>query len=447
MSDQERVIPEEEIIPDGEEMDSSDDEIIEEEEEEEARVYLPGKAEPGENDHLVYDKTAYEMYHATKDVGAPCLSFDFVTDPKASAKGDGKYPASIQLVGGSQNHVIAMKCSNLHKRDTSNDDAEKDSDDEDESDEEELDEAKRPLFESCLRQHRGGVNRIRYTSCQDRRLAATWSENGSVHIYDVKPQMAALKSASAQQKYKKDKEARQAPPMFTFSGSMGEGFAMDWSNLKQGELLTGDCKNNIFHFKPVEGGLWSVNQKPFSGHTGSVEDVKWFPNQASVFASCSVDRSIRVWDMRKGKAKAAKVIAEAHTSDVNVIDWSVSQTTAFILSGGDDGVIKVWDQRNVTKPLASFKHHTAPITSVEWCPHDAGVFAASGADNQLTLWDLGAEKDDDESDAELKEVPSQLLFIHQGQQDIKELHWHKQYKGLLVSTAADGFNVFKTISV
>ena len=109
------------------------------------------------------------------------------------------------------------------------------------------------------------------------------------------------------------------------------------------------------------------------------------------------------------------------------------------------------------KPVGVLKHHSKPITSIEWNRNDSTVFAASGEDDLLTIWDLAVEKDDEAismeseetntNDINVDELPPQLLFVHQGQKEMKELHWHVQIPGLIISTAHSGFNVFKTISV
>lgn len=164
-----------------------------------------------------------------------------------------------------------------------------------------------------------------------------------------------------------------------------------------------------------------------------------------------MQKSIRIWDTRAAPNKACMLTTEnAHESDVNVINWN--NTEPFIASGGDDGVLKIWDLRlfQTKSPIATFKHHTDHITTVEWNPCESTVLASGGDDDQIALWDLSVERDDgDESqnDKQLKDLPPQLLFIHQGQKEIKELHWHPQMSGVLLSTAHSGFNIFKTISV
>ena len=74
----------------------------------------------------------------------------------------------------------------------------------------------------------------------------------------------------------------------------------------------------------------------------------------------------------------------------------------------------------------------APITSVEWCPTEASMLATTGADGQLCVWDLALERDPEEEldlsaagNAEApQDLPPQLLFVHGGQSDMKEVRRH-----------------------
>lgn len=153
------------------------------------------------------------------------------------------------------------------------------------------------------------------------------------------------------------------------------------------------------------------------------------------------------------------ITVNAHEADVNVISWNCS-TTYMMASGGDDGSLKVWDLRQLSSgeapaPVASFSYHRGAITSVEWCPYEASMLSTTSSDDTLGVWDLALERDPEEEAALApdtnvaapEDLPAQLLFLHAGQRDVKESHWHPQIPGLIISTAADGFNVFKPANV
>lgn len=102
--------------------------------------------------------------------------------------------------------------------------------------------------------------------------------------------------------------------------------------------------------------------------------------------------------------------------------------------------------------MATFKQHRGPITSVQWHPGESGVLAAAGEDDLVTQWDLGVERDPEAGEGSgegegLRALPPQLLFLHQGEREVKELHWHPQCPGLLLCTGRDGIAAFRTISV
>jgi ribosome assembly protein RRB1 len=227
-------------------------------------------------------------------------------------------------------------------------------------------------------------------------------------------------------------------PAFTFKGHLDEGFSMDWSLTCPGRLLSGDCRKNIHLWEPLEAS-WNVDRTAFKGHEGSVEDLQWSPTERDVFASCSSDKSIRIWDSR---TKAGNILAalNAHDSDVNVISWN-RVAAHLLVSGSDDCSFKIWDLRvfKSGEAAGNFKWHSQPITSVSWHPTQESVVSVASDDDSITVWDMSLEADENEK----LDIPPQLLFLHRGQKEIKEVHFHQQVPGLILSTASDGFNIFR----
>lgn len=400
-----------------------------------------------------------------------------------------KPPHNACIVAGTQadatggpstsNEVAVMRFEGLNKtRKQKGTDDDSDDSDDDESDDE--DEGKQHDDDAVLTYrsipHNGGVNRIRaqqmplpYSSQPPEPPSghyhvATFSETGKVHIFDIASHLASLQSPATFG----GQELNNKPVLTSEAHKRAEGFALAWSapipNANATRLLSGDIHSKIYMTNMTSSGFETSSGSAFASHTSSIEDIQWSPTESTVFGSVSADRSLRIWDIRTRDRKSVVAATDAHDADINVMSWNNGSSSSYlVVTGGDEGAIKVWDLRNLkggkganrnVTPVASFTWHQSPITSIEWNPNEDSCFAASSADDSVTLWDLSVELDDEErvqsaigSNDKIKDVPPQLLFVHQGQKEIKELHWHPQIPGTVISTSLDNFAIFKTISV
>jgi ribosome assembly protein RRB1 len=436
------------------------------------QTFIPGRSvlQPGQT--LMPDPSTYEMLHIFSTTW-PCLSFDIIRDNLGDNRR--QYPRTLHAVTGTQaesaksrdNELMILKLSSLSRMDRGN---ETGSESESESDDDEPSSAE-PILESKSIPLPSTTNRIRAFQPQSMTrpdpsqlpatLTATTLENRQILIHDITPHLQALSSPGHVL------EPSASKPLSTLRMHKSEGYALDWAPASLhplGRLLSGDNDGCIYSTQRTEGGGWVTDNRSLTGHTGSIEEIQWSPNEKNVFASASSDGSVKVWDVRSKTRKPA-VDVKVSSTDVNVMSWS-RQTSHLLATGADDGEWAVWDLRQwkpqqgsssaqlKLSPVASFKFHKKPITSIEWHPTDDSVVALACADNTATLWDLGVELDDEEYGKEaglglgegLEKVPPQLLFIHH-QEDGKELHWHPQMPGTVMVTGSGGFGVFKTISV
>ncbi|KAK6849055.1 RRB1-involved in the regulation of ribosome biosynthesis [Apiospora arundinis] len=410
-------------------------------------TFIVGRNKLEEGQHLAPDLGTYELLH-NLSTPWPCLSFDIVRD----GLGDGRekaYPATMYAVAGTQaeaskdkeNQLMIMKFSGLSRMERTDDN---DSDSDDDDDDEQAD----PILESKSIPLTSTTNRIRAhqipsqdPSVPGQTFVAVMTESAQVFIYDITPHLASFDSPGSVNK-----------PLSTIRAHKSEGYALDWSPLVPGgKLLTGDNDGNIYMTTRTDGGGWVTDTRPFQGHTSSVEEIQWSPQEASVFASASSDGTVRVWDIRSKSRKPA-ITVQVSSVDVNVMSWS-RLTTHLLATGDDNGVWSVWDLRQwkggeeKPTPIASFNYHKDQITSIEWHPTDDSMVVVAAGDNKVTLWDLSVEIDDEESKdtAGVKDMPPQLLFEHIVEH-AKEVHWHPQIPGTLVATGTE-FSVFRPIPV
>lgn len=224
-----------------ESMDESKEQPEVEENDARPNVYLPGQPlQDGEE--LVCDQSAYIMLHQAQS-GAPCLSFDILQDNLGENRET--FPLTTYLVAGTQsarthaNNVIVMKMSNLTKT------GEEDSDDDGELSDDE--EETKPVMHSTMIKHLGCVNRIRSKLINDTHLVATWSELGTVNIFDISQQLKLLEKPGELALFNKNNSGNSVMPIFSFSGHQQEGFGIDWSKAAPGVSKLKQKQNMILY--------------------------------------------------------------------------------------------------------------------------------------------------------------------------------------------------------
>ena len=125
---------------------------------------------------------------------------------------------------------------------------------------------------------------------EDTHIVSTWGADGVVYVWDVQQMLRSLdgplSGASG---------VLPTAPVAKLTRHTDEGFAMDWCALKPGRLATGDCKGQVFLTELHSNGAWVQGDVPYTSHRQSVEDLQWSPKEVDVFASCSVDHTIKIW--------------------------------------------------------------------------------------------------------------------------------------------------------
>jgi WD40 repeat protein/serine/threonine protein kinase len=135
--------------------------------------------------------------------------------------------------------------------------------------------------------------------------------------------------------------------------------------------------------------LWNVEngkvRRTLAGHEKPVLGVAFIPNTRHA-ATCSLDRTVRLWDLSTGTEEFR------FPGDIEPV-LAVSPAGKTLLTAGGDRSVQVWDlSKNVPQPAGELKGHQHGILGLAFAP-DGRRAVSCGVDQTVRVWDLDGRKE------------------------------------------------------
>nr|CAG4646053.1 EOG090X01FO [Macrothrix elegans] len=129
---------------------------------------------------------------------------------------------------------------------------------------------------------------------------------------------------------------------------------------------------------------WEKNwacQQVFEGHTHYVMQIVINPKDNNTFASASLDRTVKVWQLGSNNPNFT---LEGHEKGVNCVDYYHAGDKPYLISGADDRLVKIWDYQNKTC-VQTLEGHAQNISSVAFHP-ELPILLTGSEDGTVRVW-------------------------------------------------------------
>lgn len=163
-------------------------------------------------------------------------------------------------------------------------------------------------------------------------------------------------------------------------------------------IISGNCQAKIIDregkkvLECIKGDPYIVDMVKTKGHTGTLNDGCWHPKNKSIFMTCAIDGSVRLWDINDDKHHKS-IVKPRNVQGKRAVPTtcSFSRDGNLIMCGCDDGSIQMWDPRKpfISTALLGRQCHQAgsDISSIV-CSYDSKIVVTRGGDDTLKTWDM-----------------------------------------------------------
>lgn len=186
--------------------------------------------------------------------------------------------------------------------------------------------------------------------------------------------------------YKLDK------PSVAMEMASHDGFLSCCRFLSEQHILTSSGDSTCIRWDIESGRVLDT----FAEHEADAMFLSLRPNDPNVFASCSVDKTIKVWDIRS--PRSASQTFSGHMGDVNGVDFMPSDGNTFATCS-EDGTARIWDMRayqevakfGALKTMDAAMPITEGYTSIAFAKSGRLLFCGN-SDSSVIAYDVLGDK-------------------------------------------------------
>ncbi|XP_009388663.1 coatomer subunit beta'-1 isoform X1 [Musa acuminata AAA Group] len=119
----------------------------------------------------------------------------------------------------------------------------------------------------------------------------------------------------------------------------------------------------------------------FEGHSHYVMQVVFNPKDTNTFASASLDRTIKIWNLG---SPDPNFTLDAHSKGVNCVDYFTGGDRPYLITGSDDQTAKVWDYQTKSC-VQTLEGHTHNVSAVCFHP-ELPIILTGSEDGTVRVW-------------------------------------------------------------
>lgn len=137
--------------------------------------------------------------------------------------------------------------------------------------------------------------------------------------------------------------------------------ALEWNRTSHNQHMCALAYHTQLRLTYWKNNADLVSLATLNGHTRTILDINWHPNDPNLLASTSGDSFIHIWDVR---TTSRPVIPLSAIVPAAKVQWN--QLAKNLIATAHGGDVQIWDDRYLVHPIRYFTAHTNSIYCLDW---------------------------------------------------------------------------------